>query len=86
MKTLLALILFISTNSFAGEVFNFKKGVEFNHEKHRSESVGICAVCHDQGNGQIAGFGKRWAHRNCIDCHDLYKKGPTGCHGCHTMV
>ena len=86
MKTLLVLLLLLSTTVYAEEILNLKKGVEFNHEKHSTDWVGICNVCHFREEGKIANFGKRWAHKNCIDCHDLYKKGPTGCQGCHTMV
>ena len=85
MKILLILMLLISTTAFAGGVIDFKKGVEFDHEKHSSDWVGICAVCHEQEQWKIANFGKRWAHKNCIDCHDLYKQGPTACHGCHGL-
>jgi hypothetical protein len=86
MKTLLVFVLLVATSAYAGDVMVFRKGVEFNHVKHQSERVGICAVCHVRENGKIANFGKRWAHKNCIDCHDLYKEGPTGCGGCHSMA
>lgn len=86
MKTLLAILLLTTTSALADDVMVFRKGVEFNHAKHQTERVGICAVCHAQQVGKIPHFGKRWAHKNCIDCHDLYKEGPTGCGGCHSIA
>ena len=86
MKVVLLCMVLTATSAFAGDILVFRKGVEFNHVKHQTERVGICAVCHEQQIGKIADFGKRWAHKNCVDCHDLYKEGPTNCGGCHTLV
>jgi cytochrome c553 len=88
MKKLLIILLLVSTSAFAGEIIALRKGVSFDHDKHQTEWVGICGVCHGQQQqiGKIENFGKQWAHKNCIDCHDLYKEGPTGCNGCHSMV
>lgn len=85
MKALLVFLL-LTTSAFAEDVLVFRKGVEFNHVKHQTERVGICAVCHEQQSGKIAHFGKHWAHKNCIACHDLYKEGPTRCTGCHSVA
>jgi len=86
MKALLVVMVLASTSAFAGDIMVFRKGVEFNHVKHQTERVGICAVCHVQNLGKIVHFGKGWAHKNCIDCHDLYREGPTECTGCHSMA
>lgn len=86
MKKLLTLLLLLSTSAFAGEIIAMRKGVDFDHERHKTEWVGKCDICHGDQTGKIDNFGKRWAHRNCIDCHDLFKAGPTSCGGCHSMV
>lgn len=84
MKAMFVFLFLVTTSAYAGDFLVFRKGVKFNHVKHQSERVGICSVCHEQQPGKIANFGKDWAHKNCVDCHDLYKEGPTGCGGCHT--
>lgn len=83
-KALLIIIVMTATSAFAGDILVFRKGVRFDHHKHQSEKVGICSVCHELQPGKIADFDKAWAHRYCVECHDLYKEGPTGCGGCHT--
>lgn len=85
MKALCFLLVLAATSSFAGDVFVFKKGVKFDHHNHQTEKVGVCKVCHEETPGKIVGFGKTWAHKNCVECHDLYQTGPTGCSGCHTQ-
>lgn len=72
------------TAAFADDILLFKNGMKFNHTIHQTEKVGICSACHDQEPGKIAGFGKEWSHKNCIECHDIFKEGPTDCRGCHT--
>ncbi len=84
MNVILLFILMIPATVFADDVLLFKNGMKFNHTKHQTENVGICSACHEQEPGKIAGFGKEWAHKNCIECHDTYKEGPTECRGCHT--
>jgi hypothetical protein len=81
---------------FAADVVTFKNGVSFNHKKHQTDRVGKCFVCHNNVSvsndekivtttipGKIKGFGKEWAHKNCIDCHDLFGEGPVKCKDCH---
>ena len=37
--------------------------------------------------GKIKGFGKEWAHKNCINCHKLLNEGaPSNCGGCHKTL
>ena len=85
MRTLIVIMLLVSTKAFCGDIFAFKRGVRFDHQAHQTEKVGICKVCHEQEPGRIASFGKGWAHKNCIACHDLYT-GPTECIGCHNRA
>lgn len=85
MKVLLLIMLLISSTSFAEDILVFKNGMKFNHTKHQTEKVGICSACHEKEPAEkIAGFGKEWSHKNCIECHDTFKEGPTDCKGCHT--
>lgn len=84
MKVLLLLILMTTTTAFANEILVLKNGINFNHTKHQTEKVGLCSACHEQEPGKIAGFGKEWSHKICIECHDIFKEGPTDCRGCHT--
>jgi formate dehydrogenase maturation protein FdhE len=86
MKVLILVLLLVSTAAFGGDIFYLKRGVRFDHYAHQTENVGICAVCHEQPPGEIANFGKGWAHKNCIACHDLYNAGPTECTGCHNRA
>lgn len=86
MKALLVIMLLVTTSAYADDVLVLRKGVRFNHIRHQGERVGVCAVCHEQQAGMITNFGQRWAHKNCIGCHDLYHEGPTVCGGCHTRV
>ena len=68
------------------------KDVTFNHSAHQTERVGKCFVCHEPSanpneefkTGKIKGFGKDWAHTNCIGCHDLFSEGPIQCKDCHS--
>lgn len=87
MKYVIALLItctFTATVA-ASEVAKLKAGTLFSHTAHQTDNVGICSVCHENQPipGKIAGFGKEWAHINCIDCHNLYEKGPEQCAGCH---
>lgn len=86
MKVSLLLMLMITTTAFAGDVLIFKNGVKFPHIKHQTRTGGVCTACHEQGPGKIAGFGKEWAHKFCIDCHDTFEEGPTKCAGCHAQT
>ncbi len=88
MKRLVLVALLIAVNAFgAGEdILKFKRGVVFNHAGHQTEKVGLCSACHVETEGtpqKIPGFGKEWAHKTCIECHDIFEKGPTKCDGCH---
>ena len=86
MKVLVVLIIMSATTAFAAdEILLLKNGMTFNHTIHQTEKVGICSACHDQEPPvRIPDFGKEWSHKNCIECHDIFKEGPTECRGCHT--
>ena len=62
-------------------IIKFKNNVVYDHEGHQ----GICNSCHDslEGSSKIKGFGKEWAHKNCIGCHTRVGNGPTACSDCH---
>lgn len=83
-KTVIAMFALVafSGSAFGAEVFEFKKGVKFNHKAHQGYA-GECKKCHEKGAGKIEGFGKDWAHKNCKGCHTTMKKGPTSCKDCH---
>lgn len=83
MKVMLVLLSLIATTAYADEMLQFKNGMKFNHTKHQADKVGICSACHEKESGKIPGFGKEWSHKNCIECHDTFKEGPTTCEGCH---
>ncbi|MBL0224832.1 MAG: cytochrome C [Geobacteraceae bacterium] len=86
-KIVLAAVLLMAANSFAADIMYLKRGVVFNHLGHQTEKVGLCSACHVETEGtpgKIPGLGKDWAHRTCIECHDIFEKGPTKCDGCHT--
>jgi len=88
MKKAALVILLIAANAFGAgeEILKFKRGVVFNHAGHQTEKVGLCSACHVETEGtpqKIPGFGKEWAHKTCIECHDIFEKGPTKCDGCH---
>lgn len=65
--------------------FRNKKGtVLFDHRKH--QELADCKDCHNRSGG-IDHFGKAWAHRVCIGCHEPEPgklEGPITCDGCHT--
>jgi hypothetical protein len=89
MKTLTIIALFLAVNAYAAgeDILKLKRGVVFNHIGHQTEKVGLCSACHVETEGtpgKIPGFGKEWAHKTCIECHDIFEKGPTKCDGCHT--
>jgi uncharacterized membrane protein len=67
--------------------FPAKNGVVvFYHNNHVNEVKGDCKVCHANTPGKIASFGKEYAHKKCIPCHDGHDdmpEGPTKCEGCH---
>lgn len=88
MKTIpLISLALLASNSFAEDSLMFKHGVEFNHKGHQTEKVGDCSVCHEDPVGKIKGFGKEWAHKNCIICHELNNEGrPGNCGGCHKTL
>lgn len=88
MKNMIVIVLALfSSNLFAADVLTLKHGVEFNHKSHQTEKVGSCTVCHGEHVGKINGFGKEWAHKNCINCHKLHNEGrPANCGGCHKTM
>ena len=60
--------------------------VVFYHMNHINEVHGACQPCHEGSPGKIAGFGKEYAHKVCVECHaprEGYPEGPTKCDGCH---
>jgi predicted CXXCH cytochrome family protein len=68
------------------EIITFKMGVlqlPFQHWKHQKLAKGDCLQCHDKQGDKIKGWGKDFAHKICIPCHDLDSKGPVLCHECH---
>jgi hypothetical protein len=87
MKKMIVAVLAVSVfagSAFAADVVEMKKGVTFNHKAH-AELLKDCVKCHEKAEGgKIAGFGKDLAHKQCKDCHNEMKKGPTNCKGCHT--
>ena len=85
MRKLIIIVVLSVSNAFASDIITLKHGVEFDHWGHQTERVGVCKVCHEQAPGKIAGFGRSWAHKNCIGCHDLYQAGPRRCGGCHKL-
>lgn len=87
MKMFVVVLGLLAANSTADEILLLKHGVEFNHKLHQAEKVGICSVCHEESVGKIKGFGREWAHRRCINCHDLHNEGrPANCGGCHKTI
>ena len=86
MKCVIAVLLVCCGSAFASDVINLKNGMVFSHLSHQSDKVGLCSACHVETTGtpgKIPGFGKEWAHKTCIECHDTFDKGPTKCDGCH---
>src|SRR5262245_17950510 len=82
----------LASAAFAADVrarmeFPAKNGVVvFYHNNHVGEVKGKCKPCHEGTPGKIPGFGKEYAHKNCIPCHDGHDgmpEGPTKCEGCH---
>ena len=81
------LLMLLASYSFAEDVLILKHGVKFDHKGHQTEKVGNCTVCHDESVGKIPGFGKEWAHRRCVICHDLLNEGHnTKCGACHLTM
>ncbi len=83
MKKVALVFILVAANAFAADVIKLKNGVVFDHAGHKNEKVGLCSACHEGEPGKIAALGKEWAHNTCIDCHDIFGKGPTKCEGCH---
>jgi len=86
MKRILFVLLLIAANAYASDIIQLKNGVVFNHISHQSEKVGLCSACHveiEGTPGKIPGLGKEWAHKTCVECHDIFEVGPTKCNGCH---
>lgn len=89
----LATLAGVAGVAFAGisdrmEFPNKKGTVVFNHGKHEKLAYGECKVCHDGEVGVIRAFGKAFAHRVCIGCHEPEAgklPGPITCDGCHVM-
>ena len=68
------------------EVIDLKMGImilPFQHWKHQATTHNDCFSCHKTRIGKIDGWGKEFAHKTCIPCHDLENKGPVQCHECH---
>jgi hypothetical protein len=88
MKKMFAIVLVLfASNIFAADVLIFKHGVEFDHKGHQTQKVGNCIACHEVTVGKIDGFGKEWAHKNCIICHNLLGEGRnTNCGVCHKTM
>jgi hypothetical protein len=85
-KIVIVLLLLIAVNAFASDIIKMKKGVVFSHISHQGEKVGLCSACHvelEGTPGKIPGMGKDWAHKTCVECHDIFEVGPTKCAGCH---
>lgn len=91
-NVLITVMIFIvlalwASDIIATDILTFRLGVEFDHKAHQTEKVAICTVCHEERIGKIDGFGKEWAHRICINCHDLRNGGrPTLCSVCHRTM
>jgi hypothetical protein len=67
------------------ELVNKKGTVAFDHQKHVNLVQDDCKVCHERP-GEIKGFGRAYAHRVCIGCHEPQAgkmDGPITCEGCH---
>jgi hypothetical protein len=75
-------VFFLAASVFASDVITFSNGMVFDHQGHKSE-VGMCSYCHEGSPGKIPGFGKEWAHKNCIGCHTEFREGPVVCAACH---
>ncbi len=88
MKTIIVLLLMLSaTTVSAADDPVLKHGVKFDHKGHQTKKVGNCTACHDESVGKIAGFGKEWAHKRCVICHDLLNEGRnTNCGACHVTM
>jgi Cytochrome c7 and related cytochrome c len=88
MKKVVGILLILSAyNISASDVLALKYGVKFDHKGHQTEKAGNCTVCHDESVGKIPGFGKEWAHKRCILCHDLLSDGRnTKCGACHLTM
>jgi hypothetical protein len=59
---------------------NFKRNVTFNHKFH-SETFD-CSKCHLDSPGKIENFGKDFAHKTCMGCHEEHAKS-NSCNACH---
>ena len=55
----------------------------FKHWKHQRYLNNECFHCHHSTLGKIDGWGDHTAHRICIECHELEKRGPSSCRHCH---
>lgn len=55
----------------------------FKHWKHQRYLNNECFHCHHSTLGKIDGWGDQTAHRICIECHELEKRGPSSCRHCH---
>lgn len=67
------------------ELANKKGTVAFDHQKHVDLVQDDCKVCHERPGG-IKDFGRAYAHRVCIGCHEPQPgkmEGPITCEGCH---
>lgn len=87
-----AVLAGIAGSAFAGinermEFPNKRGTVVFAHKKHEGYAYHDCNVCHEGDVGAIRNFGKAYAHRVCIGCHQPEAgkmEGPITCEGCHT--
>ncbi|QXE91809.1 cytochrome c3 family protein [Geomonas subterranea] len=96
MKWILVPAVFAVVAGLAGVAFangkdvlefpNAKGTVIFSHAKHEKLADSDCKVCHENQVGAIRAFGKAYAHRVCIGCHEPEAgkmEGPITCEGCH---
>ncbi len=54
-----------------------------HHKDEAGQPKRACATCHQDKEVRGALALKDAMHMTCIGCHDVEKKGPTGCRGCH---
>ena len=88
MKMIAVLLSILSAATLAAaDDLILKHGVKFDHKGHQTGNVGNCTVCHDDTVGKIPGFGREWAHKRCIICHNLLNEGRnTNCGACHVTM
>lgn len=96
MKLIASLFLILATATgaaLAAEIVDGKMvlpakvgNVLFEHDKHTYRVKLNCKACHEK-EGEIIGFGKKFAHDLCIGCHMKEEYGgPVKCDGCHGRI